>query len=79
MRKKGELAPAMLNDSSNALIESTNTKIRVLQRIAFGSPARAPDHARPHRPWWLLPAAAGSFSACACAAFLTTGMVSPEA
>jgi len=27
---------AMLNDLSNALIESTNTKIRVLHRMAFG-------------------------------------------
>ena len=32
----------MLNDLSNALIESTNTKLRVLHRIAFGF--RFPDH-----------------------------------
>jgi transposase len=30
---------AMLNDLSNALIESTNTKIRVLHRRPSGSPS----------------------------------------
>ncbi len=33
---------AMLNNLSNALIESTNTKLRVLHRMAFGF--RQPEH-----------------------------------
>ena len=32
----------MLNNLSNALIESTNTKLRVLHRMAFGF--RQPEH-----------------------------------
>ncbi|HVA04181.1 MAG TPA: transposase [Acidimicrobiales bacterium] len=33
---------AMLNNLSNALVESTNTKLRVLHRMAFGF--RQPEH-----------------------------------
>lgn len=35
-RNIGSIVAAMLNNLSNALIESTNTKIRVLHRMAFG-------------------------------------------
>jgi transposase len=38
----GGIEAAMLNNLSNALIESTNTKLRVLHRMAFGF--RQPEH-----------------------------------
>jgi len=47
---------AMINNLSNALIESTNTKLRVLQPdgLRFQG-ARAPDRPRTPRSGWLLP------------------------
>jgi len=51
----------MLNNLSNALVESTNTKLRVLQRQGHRlQGARAPDRSRTARPRWLLSAATGS-------------------
>ena len=53
-RHRAEINAALDSDLSNALIESTNTKIRLLTRIAFGfkNPRRPhrPRHARPRRP-----------------------------
>jgi len=41
-RNLAGIEAAMLNNLSNALIESTNTKLRVLPRMAFGF--RQPEH-----------------------------------
>lgn len=38
----GRYQPDQLNNLSNALIESTNTKLRVLHRMAFGF--KEPEH-----------------------------------
>jgi transposase len=41
-KHRASIEAALLNDLSNALIESTNTKIRVLHRMAFGF--KKPEH-----------------------------------
>jgi transposase len=41
-RNQEGIEAAMLNNLSNALVESTNTKLRVLHRMAFGF--KEPEH-----------------------------------
>jgi transposase len=42
LKHRASIEAALVNDLSNALIESTNTKIRVLHRMAFGF--KKPEH-----------------------------------
>lgn len=41
-RNRAGIEGALMNNLSNALVESTNTKIRVLHRMAFGF--KKPEH-----------------------------------
>ena len=51
---------AMLNNLSNTLVESTNTKLRVLHRMAFGfEQPRAPQRSRPARSGGYCPSLPG--------------------
>ena len=53
VKHRAAIDAALDHGLSNALIESTNTKIRLLTRVAFGfkgPEASSPWHARPRRP-----------------------------
>ncbi|MGH9103854.1 MAG: ISL3 family transposase, partial [Acidimicrobiales bacterium] len=69
---------AMLRGVSDALVESTNTKLRVLHRTRRLSRARASDRPRAPRPRRLLPSAARPRLTGACDAFVSrAGAESP--
>ena len=70
---------AMVNNLSNALVESTNSTARAAPDGLRLQRARAPDRPRAPRPRWLLPGAARAFSAGAWSACVSSaGVGSPE-